>query len=441
MSLQHKSGLTFSPTLEEFAKSRAGTHSTVLSGSNNSGKSLVLKYLKSTMGKTAYMIGTNRFYHVYHFSTALRNPNELDQFENEFNSNFRNEQYNYEQNYIDLNRIIVGLSNKQRGELFSLCGSLLGSEISMKKVDDDNDLSMRYIDIDGQNLSVASTGTRLLMTMLGICMDDRFKTLLIDEPELGLSPRIQRALSAFLHDATERAKYFPHLKQVVLATHSAHFLRATDLGSNFIVSKEGAAVSLTQVDSIGAFHRLQFNLLGNSLEGLFLPSALLYVEGPTDQKYLDRVIGTRFKGKNVVVIRSGGDGELKKKLHGLQESLGGLHASPLRNRVFVLVDSTHAAGLKGELAKSGVLEDNFVVWSQNGIEYLYPPALMAEVFKTDIANVPQLDLAGDIATLNGISRTKAQLCDDIVDKLQHDTALPAELESKLLARICAAIAD
>ena len=81
MSLPHNSGLQFSPSLEEFAKLRAGSSSTVPSGSNNSGKSLVLKYLKSTMCRTAYMVGTNRFYHVYHFSTALRDPNELDQFE------------------------------------------------------------------------------------------------------------------------------------------------------------------------------------------------------------------------------------------------------------------------------------------------------------------------------------------------------------------------
>ena len=441
MSLPPNSGLTFTPLLEEFAKVRAGTTSTVLSGSNNSGKSLVLKYLKSTMGKTAYMVGTNRFYHVYHFSTAIRDPNELDQFENQFNNNFRNEQYNYEQNYIDLNKIIVGLTNAQRTQLFELCGRLLNATIAMRKVDEDNDLSMRYIDIDGQNLSVASTGTRLLMTMLGICMDDRFKTLLIDEPELGLSPRIQRTLAAFLHDATERAKYFPHLKQVVLATHSAHFLKSADLGSNYVVSKDGARIALTRIDGIGAFHRLQFNLLGNSLDGLFLPSAIVYVEGATDQKFIERVVGNRFSGRNVVVIRAGGDGELKKKLYGLQESLGGLTTSPLRNRVFVVVDSVHAGNLKAELTKMGLLAANFVAWSVNGIEYLYPPQLIAEIFKTDIANVPQLALADDIVSLNGISHTKKDLCDLVVSQLLPETALAPELETKLLAAVQAAIAE
>jgi len=441
MSLPNKSGLTFSPTLEEFAASRSGNSSTVLSGSNNSGKSLVLKYLKSTMGKTAYMVGTNRFYHVYHFSTALRDPNQLDQFENQFNSNFRNEQYNYEQNYIDLNTIIVGLTNEQRTQLFELCGRLLGSTISLRKLDENNDLSMRYIDIDGQNLSVASTGTRLLMTMLGICMDERFKTLMIDEPELGLSPRIQRSLASFLHDSTERAKYFPHLKQVVLATHSAHFLKKGDLGSNFVVSKDLGHISLTQVSGIGAFHRLQFNLLGNSLDGLFLPSAILYVEGQTDQKYIDRICSHRFAGRNIVVIRSGGDGELKKKLYSLQESLGGLNSSPLRSRVFVVVDSVHAAGLKGELNKIGLLPENFIAWGANGIEYLYPPQIIAEIYKCDVKAISQLTLNGDIVSLNGISHSKNDLCDEVLARLQASSQLVAEFEDKLLKPVATAIEE
>jgi hypothetical protein len=47
---------------------------------------------------------------------------------------------------------------------------------------------MRYIDVAGQNLSVGSTGIRLLVTVLGLCMDEVFHTILIDEPELGLGP-------------------------------------------------------------------------------------------------------------------------------------------------------------------------------------------------------------------------------------------------------------
>lgn len=44
--------------------------------------------------------------------------------------------------------------------------------------------------MDGENLRYGSSGTRLLLTLLGILLDERFTTVLIDEPELGLSVRI-----------------------------------------------------------------------------------------------------------------------------------------------------------------------------------------------------------------------------------------------------------
>ena len=437
MSHPLRGGLTFAPTLEEFAKERAPSPVTVLSGGNNSGKSLVLKWLKHTMGKTAYMVGTNRFYHVYHFSTALRDPNELDSFENQFQSNIWSEQFNYDQNYIDLNRIIVGLSDSLRLSLFELCGKLIGSSFTLQKVQPDNELSVRYIDVDGQNLSVASTGTRLLMTILGICMDDRFKTLLIDEPELGLSPRVQTALATFLQDPLERPKFFPHLKQVILATHSHLFLHRNDLPSNYVVNKDGSHITLSRVQSIGDFHRLQFNLLGNSLEGLFLPSSVVYVEGETDQDYLERVFALRFSGRNVVVVRSGGDP--KQKLHSLRETLGDLQKSPLRDRLFVVVDSAHAKGLQEELVQMGLLSENFVAWSRNGVEYLYPEQIMREIFACGESELAGLTINDDVVALNGIEKRKKDLCQEVTRRVDTNTVLPPELENKLLVKVAKAI--
>jgi len=432
-----RGGLLFDPPLDDFAKERAGSAITTLSGGNNSGKSLVLKWLKHTMGKTAYMVGTNRFYHVYHFNTAIRDPNELEGFENQFNSNLWEEQYNYEKNLIDLNRIIVNLSDPRRKALFELCGTLIGSDFSLKRVDEENELSVRYIDVDGQNLSVASTGTRLLMTILGICMDDRFKTLLIDEPELGLSPKVQRALAAFLQDADQRKEYFPHLKQVVLATHSHLFLHASDFRSNYIVRKEGKQISLVRVTSVSDFHRLQFNLLGNSLEGLFFPSSVVFVEGDTDQRYLERIFGLRFTDRNVVVVRSGGDP--KKKIYALRETLGDLQKSPLRSRLFAVLDSKHTPGLRAELCALGVPEQNVIIWNRNGIEYVYPEAIMSKIFACGSDTLAALTVNAEEVSLNGIVKKKMELCSEVVNRLDSATVLPGELEQSLLKGIAAAI--
>lgn len=107
-----RSRLVFTPELEVFVNDRTARHYTCLAGRNNTGKSLVLKYLKFAFGKHAYMVGVNRFYHVHQFGSGLRDPNELEQFETNFINTWQQEGHNPEQNFFDLNRVIIGLNNK-----------------------------------------------------------------------------------------------------------------------------------------------------------------------------------------------------------------------------------------------------------------------------------------------------------------------------------------
>src|ERR1700688_832072 len=139
MAGHRKQDIEFIPSLQLFGQSRNQTPLTVLAGPNNSGKSLTLRWLKSTLGRTAYFVGTNRFYHVYRFSTGIRETNELDQLENAFSSHFNDESHNYEQNVFDLSRIIIGLSDNRRANLFTLCGELIGNSFTLRKVDEQND--------------------------------------------------------------------------------------------------------------------------------------------------------------------------------------------------------------------------------------------------------------------------------------------------------------
>ncbi|MDN3918744.1 ATP-dependent nuclease [Roseateles violae] len=432
-----KQDLEFIPSLQLFSQSRAQARYTVLAGPNNSGKSLTLRWLKSTLGRSAYFVGTNRFYHVYHLSTGLRQANELEQFESSFQSQFHDDSHNHEQNVLDLGRILQGLKDVRRNQLFELCGSLIGATFSLQQVEPGNDLSPRYIDMDGQNLSVGSTGTRLLMTVLGLCMDDRFSTILIDEPELGLSPKVQSALSSFFQDQVQRAKYFPHLERVFVATHSNLFLSRNDVTDNFVVTKEGRKVSIARTLTIQDFHKLQFNLLGNSLETLFFPSAVVVVEGKTDYAYLERVIGIRMAGRKVTVVP--GNGDVKKKVYALKELLGDFERSPFRGRVFVVLDSVHQPGLSDELARMGVLAAHIVVWPKNGIEYYYPRSILQSVFSASLEQVEQLAIDGDRISVNGITRTKNELATEVIKQLTEATEYPVELESGLLSPLSNAV--
>lgn len=428
-----KSEIIFTPELSSFSSSRNQKPLTIFCGGNNSGKSLILKWLKSNLGKQSYMIGPMRFYHVHQFSSSSINPRELDDYEDQFHSQFNHEEYNHEQNFLDFNRIITNLSDVKRDLLFEVCGKLIGAKFSLKRVDEGNILSVMYIDMDGQNLSVGSTGTRLLMTMLGICMDERFNTILIDEPELGLSPKVQQSFSFFLQNDVERIKYFPHLNQVYIATHSHLFLDKNDVSNNFVVSKDDINISIKQVESISEFHKLQFNLLGNTFESLFLPSAIVVVEGKTDLVYIESVIQTVLPNQKIIVLS--GQGDVKKRIKSIADTFGNLTYSPFGGRLFVVNDSIHQQGLVDELIRMGMKAENIITWSKNGIEYFYPENIMMDTFKCNQESLKGLVINDDIISLNGISYRKNELNEEIIDKITPTTIFPEEVCHKLLNQL------
>ena len=109
----------------------------------------------------------------------------------------------------------------------------MGNKFSMKHTEHGNDCSPWYVDMDGANLSIGSTGTRLLMTVLGICFNDKLETVFIDEPEMGLSPKNQAIIVEYLYNTECRNKHFPHLKTLCVSTHSHVFLDRNDLRNNY----------------------------------------------------------------------------------------------------------------------------------------------------------------------------------------------------------------
>lgn len=385
------------------------------------------------------MAGPQRFYHVFELSTQRWNLQDYDNWDNQFRQNFSQEDANYEQNFIDLGRILGALQDAKRNQLFELCGSLIGSKFHLKKQQDDNELSPRYVDMDGQNLSVGSTGTRLLMTLLGLCMDEQFEVILIDEPELGLSPRVQGKLAEFFADKVRRDQYFPHLKSIFVATHSHVFLDRWNISNNFTVERTGKDVTIRQVSSVAELHDVQFNMLGNTLETLFLPSAFVICEGKTDKPYIERLVQLRFPKRRVLVLE--GQGDVKRVFRSLTNIVGDIHKSPFKSRTFIVLDSVHTKGTKDDLVSMGADPNNVVIWDRNGIEYLYPADIMASIFSCGTDDVQKLHISGDAVALNGIPRRKVVLSGEVIGSLKEGTLLPTELEEKLLGPLAKAIGE
>jgi AAA domain, putative AbiEii toxin, Type IV TA system len=376
------------------------------------------------------MAGPQRFYHITELATQRYNVTDYDSWHHSFVSQSQNEEHNHEQNLIDLGRIIGGLKDAQRTKLFELCGSMIGNKFTLQRRDADNELSPRYVDVDGQNLAVASTGTRLLMTLLGLCMDEQFDYLLIDEPELGLSPRLQGELARFFAQKDQRDKFFPHLKGIFVATHSHLMLDKQNISNNFVVSKEGPNINLRQVATLSDLHQLQFNMLGNTLEDLFLPAAIVICEGKTDKPFIERAIQLRLPGRRILVIE--GQGDVKRIFNNLCNSLGDIRKSPFRDRTFIVLDSVHSAGTKAGLEALGAWPQNIIVWSKNGIEYFYPPSLVADAFSCGIDALSGMKIDDDNVVVGTIVLRKVQLADEIIRNILSSTEHSGEFETKLL---------
>jgi predicted ATP-dependent endonuclease of OLD family len=129
------------------------------------------------------------------------------------------------------------------------------------------------------------TGARSLLMIIMALIHPDYTTVLIDEPELFLEPRLQKALrDLFMQKATE--------KRIVAATHSHLFLnRAEDqYNHNFYFDDATDTMTILKVTTTKTDLRdLTFKLLGASFSDLMLPENYLVVEGGSDYIFLSKV--------------------------------------------------------------------------------------------------------------------------------------------------------
>lgn len=432
------------PKFSEFLDLRRDQNYTVLCGVNNSGKSLLLKTMTqqySIEGKKPYFLNIQRFFTSDTLNAHSNNPHYYEQLWNNFSSQLQHNKSNFEQNILDPTTVISSFNNEKRKELLELCSELLGNKFSIRRDPPDNECALPHIAMDDQNINVGSTGTRLVLVMLATCMDNNFDSILIDEPELGLGPRIQTVLCDFFADQDRRKKYFPHLNSVFISTHSHLFLDRSNISNNFIVTKEQDNIDIQQVKSPAQFHELQFNLLGNSLEGLFLPSAFIVVEGETDQDYIQKWMDLLFPNNRVVVLRSklNKKGDVKDKVYSLKECLGDISKSPYKNRIFAIFDLTHNKEDPEKIEGMGIPKENIIIWEKNGIEYYYPHNVMQQLFHCSLEDVIALQIDGDIIKVNNIEKKKADLSKEVTRLMTADSKFPEEFKKKFLAPLARAI--
>lgn len=154
------SELSFIPPIDNLIPLAADNKIAVLTGSNNSGKSA---YLKATISDSSRLyIGVNRFYSFHNMNLYTRNEKEIENWFMSMRQIAANQEFqNFENSFFDCASALSRLSNARRAVLFETFQELFGVPIEVKPEDPNNEFSNKHISVDGDSLSVTSSGTRL----------------------------------------------------------------------------------------------------------------------------------------------------------------------------------------------------------------------------------------------------------------------------------------
>jgi predicted ATPase len=403
----------------------------VLCGRNNTGTSFLLRRFLQEVGETAFYLGPARYFNFNLFGAYSYRQNRRQQRYAQILNHLRSSSHNLDNSSIDLAQTIAELSDVQRAKLFVLLNRLFDSHTSIEQTHPTNSMSQKYVSVDGYNLAYQSSGFRLAAVLLACLVDEDQTTFIIDEPELGLSPEIQATIADFLYDDAQRQQYFAHVRSLIVATHSPLFLDRKSVSSNYSISRVGQTISIKQLTTIQDLNSLQFLLLGNRFETLHLPSAFVLVEGICDYIFLSRAIALRYPRAQVSVIHCGGDSRTKEVLAVARQMLGDLRRSPYADRIFVVLDRVHEPSLRPQLVDMGVAAQNIIVWDGNGIEYLYPRAVLEKKF----GGFTELTITDDLVSANGIPCKKRELAEFVALNLGADTPTSPEIVDKLWAKL------
>lgn len=403
----------------------------VLVGRNNCGKSFLLKFMTTQWGQTASYLGPARYQNFNLLGYYTPNRNRKNERWNEFIRQWNQQQQNIDNSPVNLQQAIAELSDSQRATLIEIVRILLGVTLEIRHTVLGNSMSQQYISVNGHNISFTSSGFRLIATLVTSLLDTEYDTYLIDEPELGISPEAQGVLADFLFDRAHRVRYFPHIKTLVFATHSTVFLDRRVIGNNYSVEKTGDEISVRPVSTLAELNRVHFFLLGNRFETLYLPSAIVLVEGKCDHKFIERCLALHFPSAQMSVIAANSDDRIKEVLAIARGLFTDLQRSPYRDRIFVILDSVHSATLPQQLVAMGLPTENIIKWPQNGIEYYYPPDILDSIYGVNGA----IQIEGDRVTRNGLTYTKNELIEKVVSSLTPQTAMHPDFQTLFLSRV------
>lgn len=379
----------FGPLQEGFALDLPETGLVVLTGPNNAGKSAVLQLTFKTLMQ-APGFGANSLAILfpernYVQSSAETGGRQLEAYNNDVFGRIQGTVLTYEAaqlNTSELPRLLLNHSDylKQVARLNSYLVRLGFSELALK--------GSQLVHFENVAVQFQGSGLRSIFTILTAVSDEGLRVILVDEPELALEPRLQKAVRDLMIDEAKN-------RLILISTHSHLFLQRQQLEANYVLKRSGDVVSISPVVSHRQLMDLTFELLGNDTEDLFFAGNYLVTEGASDQTITERVLELLgVEPGRVKVLAAGGIGKVKRSLTAITLSLVPIVVddSPYADKVVAMIDKP-AEGAK-ELQELGHhLGDRLFVLSEPSIEEYLPDPLYERAARNkadDIARIAEL---------------------------------------------------
>ncbi|MBL7841410.1 MAG: ATP-binding protein [Cyclobacteriaceae bacterium] len=264
--------------------------------------------------------------------------------------------------------------------------------------------------------------------------------LAIDEPELGLEPRIQKIVFAAMQDASKGENGFP-LKRILIATHSHLFLDRVVVANNHYVQKKAGVVEVQPVQDLTALQRHVYQLLGASPSDLFFPANIVVVEGRSDEIFLRAVVKA---GRSVNLFRHelsfhfvDGYDNAKVGAEAIVQMLKTQVYSPVyRERICGLFDKPFKrTKLLAEIRELFGDADHkrFIVLDKPAIEYYYPLDIANSIFEVAVdAEGYQSAISSYLQAMSKTFPFTGTIFDKSMGKIEFAKAVAQRMESKHL---------
>lgn len=415
VSLKNSLGKNFGPLQTEFSFNVENGYTTLV-GENDLGKSAILQILfreassDEQLGLDAICyIPANRDSVAYNTEMG---QGSLQNYNNQLRSNLANAPLIHGQdgsyNVSDLAKSLLNHTNflRQAERVNHFLKRLGMPELELRE-------NQKTI-LNNVILQSHGTGFRSIFSILTALTDSRMRLILIDEPERSLEPRLQKRLKALLMEECEN-------RSIIVATHSHLMLNHDKHERNIVVVKSDAGqVTLRPINSEAMLMDVAFDLLGNSLQDLFLPGNFLIVEGASDQTICNRAAKLMGISSNVVKILSAtGIDKTEGLVKSIENTLRLLIAdySPYAKRIVTLLDAPNSETKKIVADIQKFIGDRCFLLTEDSLEKYVPESLYQSAGLMKEKVLVELERAK--GNQYDYSSMKATISNQLAEKLEY----------------------